>query len=77
VRVLAGLLRIADALDRGHTQGVADLRVDAGDRTLVIHGTAPDGGDLEHWAAEARRGLLEKALGRRILFDLRPPPGTP
>lgn len=72
VRVLAGVLRIADALDRGHTQGVGDLRVDVGDRTLVIHGIAPDGGDLEHWAAEARRGLLEKALGRRILFDLRP-----
>jgi exopolyphosphatase/guanosine-5'-triphosphate,3'-diphosphate pyrophosphatase len=66
VEVLAGCLRIADALDRSHRQQVrlANARL-RGDR-LTLACEAPSDWALEAWGAESRKGLLESALGLQI-----------
>ncbi len=70
VRVLAGVLRVADALDRSHAQALSDLSVSVEGDHIEVRAVAPDGGDLEHWSAEERRGMLERALDRPIRFDI-------
>ncbi|MGH9243705.1 MAG: exopolyphosphatase [Acidimicrobiales bacterium] len=69
VRIVAGILRVAIALDRSRQGIVRDVRVegpasDEGSSPLVIvldtAGTDPS---LEVYTAEQRKGLLEEALG--------------
>ena len=68
VRRLSALLRVADGLDRGHTNAVGDVVVDAPhDGRLRVEGGAahPEAPlDLELWGAERKAGLLAKLLGR-------------
>jgi exopolyphosphatase / guanosine-5'-triphosphate,3'-diphosphate pyrophosphatase len=68
VRTLAGMLRVAIGLDRNHGARVHSLRCDISDEQLVVRVTAQPGEDiaLELYAADARKGLLEAALGRAI-----------
>lgn len=66
VRKLGGLLRLADALDASHRQFVRSLDVSVEPTTIRIDVHIRTGGDLEHWAAAARRDLLEEALGRSV-----------
>lgn len=71
VRRLAGLLRVADGLDRGHTAVVerVDAEVDPARCQIRI---APKmiGADLslEVWGASRKADVLAKCLGREILF---------
>jgi len=67
VRLLAALLRIAEYLDRGHTQAVAHvaLRRD-GPRALVLEVQPARDWHLERWRLEDRRETLEKVLGREL-----------
>jgi exopolyphosphatase/guanosine-5'-triphosphate,3'-diphosphate pyrophosphatase len=70
VRVLAGLLRIAVGLDRTREGLVRDLRVDVDDgkhgpiRVFIDVGERD--AELELYSAEARKDLLEDALGRPV-----------
>jgi len=68
VRTLAGLLRVAIGLDRTHSAAVAGIDVTADGDDLTIALRPADGADvgLERYAADARRGLLEHALGCRV-----------
>jgi exopolyphosphatase/guanosine-5'-triphosphate,3'-diphosphate pyrophosphatase len=74
VTALAALLRIADALDREHTQNVARIDVaDDGTATAVtVHGR----GDmvLESWAVGQKAGLYERTFRRRLELRLVPAP---
>ncbi len=70
VRVLAGLLRIAIGLDRGHRQVVKSLRVFNSGGLLTIEPVATDEGadlDLQLYAANERSGLLADALGVDVI----------
>jgi exopolyphosphatase/guanosine-5'-triphosphate,3'-diphosphate pyrophosphatase len=58
---LAAILRVADALDRGHEERIRDLRVEIGEEDLDIYAAAS--GDL----AVERDALLRKAT---LLVDL-------
>jgi exopolyphosphatase/guanosine-5'-triphosphate,3'-diphosphate pyrophosphatase len=70
VRVLAGLLRLGIALDRGHRRAVRGVRVrsDSQSGRLLVEAVAddPDAAALELYTAEATKGLAEQALGRPI-----------
>ncbi len=68
VRTLAGLLRVAIALDRSHEARVADVRAVRRGEELVIEVVPADGADvaLELYAAGERRGLLEETLGYEV-----------
>jgi len=71
VRVLAGMLRIAFALDRTRAGVVESVDVvDHGKRLELLVDVKGDAG-LELYTADARKGLLEQALGREITLTTR------
>lgn len=72
VRVLAGLLRIADGLDRSHSQPIADLRVDTTRGTVQIRALAHLDADLEQWEVDQRVDLLAEVLGRPVTVVVQP-----
>lgn len=70
VRKLASILRVGDALDRGHRSKVRTLGVEATETEVII---APKGaGDLalEVWTARRKAELFEKTFSRTIRFEL-------
>jgi exopolyphosphatase/guanosine-5'-triphosphate,3'-diphosphate pyrophosphatase len=73
VRVLSGMLRIAFALDRTRSGAVSGLVVEpAADRSSVAIELDTEGdASLELYTADARKGLLEQALGTQITFSTR------
>jgi exopolyphosphatase/guanosine-5'-triphosphate,3'-diphosphate pyrophosphatase len=70
VQILAGLLRVAIALDRSHKGRVERIVVSAkqDEDEVVIAVQQRDGfdADLEVQTAEDRKGLLEEVLQRRV-----------
>lgn len=68
VRVLAGLLRVAIALDRTHAGLVEDLTTRPAGRTVVVEVRPRPGADLslELFTAEERKDLLEAVLDRPV-----------
>jgi len=74
VRVLAGIVRVAIALDRSHAGHVAFVTVDAGvnEDSIGINLVANGDSDpvLERQTAEERKGLLEDVLARRVDFTV-------
>jgi len=70
VRVLSGILRLADGLDRSHHQFVQKLVVEERSGTLHIHLTTAGDAELEVWGARRKGTLLERVLERPIEFHL-------
>lgn len=66
VEVLAGILRVADGLDRSHFGVVERLTVTADGRTVDIDAQVHGPAELEIWFASQRSGLLQDALHRTI-----------
>jgi exopolyphosphatase / guanosine-5'-triphosphate,3'-diphosphate pyrophosphatase len=62
VRILAGFLRVADALDRSHRQVVRRLVASERSGTLRIRAEAKGDCELETWGVERRTQLLAEAL---------------
>jgi exopolyphosphatase/guanosine-5'-triphosphate,3'-diphosphate pyrophosphatase len=65
VAVLAGLLRVADALDRSHKQPVRRLAVSERGDVLRIQAEARGDCELELWGVAGRLSLFEETLGVR------------
>ncbi len=68
VRVLAALLRVADALDRTHFSAVQTVNVKIG-QTLRIVATVSGDAAMEIWSASQRTDLLEQVFRRRVQFS--------
>lgn len=67
VCALAGILRIAEGLDRRHQQLVPSVRAVVSDRSIDIYLTAPSvHPDIELWGAERRKELMEQTFGRGV-----------
>ncbi len=68
VRALAALLRVAIGLDRSYERRVATVRCGDDGEHLTIELVPAGEGDiaLEHYAADARKALLEEVLDRLI-----------
>jgi exopolyphosphatase/guanosine-5'-triphosphate,3'-diphosphate pyrophosphatase len=68
VRTLAGLLRVAIALDRAHTGSARSVQVRDGRGGIGIEVFGAAGADLslELYSAQERKGLLEEVLGTRV-----------
>jgi len=70
VRTLAALVRLAEGLDRSHSQAVAAVDfVPRGDDYLVRLRQAGDA-ELELWAAQRHAAALEDVLGRPLRFEV-------
>jgi exopolyphosphatase/guanosine-5'-triphosphate,3'-diphosphate pyrophosphatase len=72
VRLLSGLLRVADALDRSHRQVVRGLQ--ATERRDTVRLQLQVSGDcaLELWGIPRRAALLEEVLGVTVKVDVTP-----
>jgi len=70
VRKLASILRIADALDRGHRSKVRMIDVDTSNGKIVM--TPKGAGDLalEVWTARRKAALFEKTFETQVQFEL-------
>jgi len=66
VAMLGAILRLADGLDRGHTDAVHDLDVWSEDDRLVVFVDCPFGCSVEEWAGEKKGRFLGDVLGLRV-----------
>jgi len=69
VRHLAGILRVADGLDRTHTQAVSGVRCQVSGRRARLEVLAPRSPRVELWDAERKAGLFEKAFGASLRLE--------
>jgi exopolyphosphatase/guanosine-5'-triphosphate,3'-diphosphate pyrophosphatase len=72
VRILAGLLRLADALDRSHRGVVKALSVHEGRGELRLRCETDGDAGLEQWAARRRLELLAQTLERPLGLEFAP-----
>ncbi|MGI8757932.1 MAG: Ppx/GppA phosphatase family protein [Acidimicrobiales bacterium] len=70
VRTLAGILRVAIALDRTHSNLVAELAAHGSPAGVVVNLVVRGDPSLELYTAEERKGLLESALGTEVRFEV-------
>ena len=70
-RALSAILRLAEGLDRSHSQPLAGVDVhDRGDDVLVQLRTSGDA-ELELWAAHRHVIPFERMLGKPVRFEIR------
>jgi exopolyphosphatase/guanosine-5'-triphosphate,3'-diphosphate pyrophosphatase len=70
VRTLAGLLRIADGLDRSHTKAVRDVVCRITPLRVKLALRPAPGADLtlDIWGAQRKKALLEELFGRTVVL---------
>lgn len=66
VRVLSGILRLADGLDRSHHQFVSGVEIEEREGVLHFNVVAQGDAELEVWGARRKGKLLERELGKPI-----------
>jgi exopolyphosphatase / guanosine-5'-triphosphate,3'-diphosphate pyrophosphatase len=71
-RILTGLLRIADGLDRSRHQIVTDIQVSSNPSLILFRLSTRLDPELEIWGARRKRGVLEATLGRDVEFTAHP-----
>jgi exopolyphosphatase/guanosine-5'-triphosphate,3'-diphosphate pyrophosphatase len=70
VRTMAGILRLAAALDRTYAERVRSVSCALDGKDLVVRVDAgAEDVELELYTAETRKGLLEQALGREVRIE--------
>ncbi len=67
VTVLGALLRLADGLDRSHTNAVRNLDVQSDGNRLIVAVDCPLGCSSEIWAGEKKGRFLGDVLGLQIV----------
>jgi putative phosphoesterase len=72
VNLLAGMLRVADGLDRSHTDAIADVTCEITSRDIVIHALTRGRADDELRAAMKKSDLMAQAFHRRVKITLHP-----
>ena len=68
VAKMAGVLRLALALDRTHQQQVRDLRANVGDRRVEVAVQTTGDAEVDLWAARRKVDLFERVFGRPVYF---------
>ena len=69
-RILAGILRVADGLDRTHTCAVQSITCDVSGNDILIQYKAASPSPFEMEAARKKSDLLQQALGKNIQFKM-------
>lgn len=71
VWLLAGILRIAEGLDRRQIQNVEDVELSYDENKLKIKiiENGSETPDIEVWGADRRKAMLEEALNLEIIFE--------
>jgi exopolyphosphatase/guanosine-5'-triphosphate,3'-diphosphate pyrophosphatase len=68
VRVGASLLRLADGLERSHSNVVSSVSCSISGRKVNVRIKARGDAELEIWGARRKRELFEETFGREIIF---------
>ena len=68
VRLLAGILRIADNLDRGHRNIVLDVHVEISNKRITLDVISKEPADIEIASASAQTQMLSIVLEMEILI---------
>jgi exopolyphosphatase / guanosine-5'-triphosphate,3'-diphosphate pyrophosphatase len=66
VRALAGILRVADGLDRSHYQNVQTLGAEVTGNKVILHISTQGDPELEIWGAMRKRELFERLMKRAL-----------
>lgn len=66
---LTAILRIADALDRGHSQEYSDVKISVNQDLLNIHSNTARNTVLEKLALDEKSGLFESVFGYKVLLS--------
>jgi exopolyphosphatase/guanosine-5'-triphosphate,3'-diphosphate pyrophosphatase len=66
---MVSILRVADALDRGHSQRIKNIRVERKGETLILHTEGGQDLSLELVGMEEKGGLFQDVFGYRVLLD--------
>lgn len=72
VKILAGILRLSEGIDRRRKQYVKDIDIKIKNRTVVIKlipANSEQPPDIEVWGANRRIQLLEESLGIEIIIE--------
>jgi exopolyphosphatase/guanosine-5'-triphosphate,3'-diphosphate pyrophosphatase len=69
VRVLGGILRVADGLDRSHFQNVQRMDVAVADDQITLWIQPETDPELEIWGAMRKRHLFEEMMGRNLVIE--------
>jgi exopolyphosphatase/guanosine-5'-triphosphate,3'-diphosphate pyrophosphatase len=69
VRHLSGILRVADGLDRTHTQAVTSVDCEIKRKSIRMSVTADAPPQVEMWDANRKAGLFEQVFGRRLKLE--------
>jgi exopolyphosphatase / guanosine-5'-triphosphate,3'-diphosphate pyrophosphatase len=70
VRALSAMVRLAEGLDRSHSQAVTGVDVFPRGDDYLLRLRATEDAELELWAALRHAAPLEKMLGRPIRFEV-------
>jgi len=66
---MASILRVADALDRGHTQQVKKITVERRSETVVVHVDKVYDLSLELMGIEEKGGLFQDVFGYKVILN--------
>ena len=69
---LAAILRLADALDRGHNQKFAKIEIDLADNELIVTGETARDTTLEEWTFGYKSEFFTEVFGLRCTFRKKP-----
>jgi len=69
VRKLAALLRIADGLDRSHTQNIQNLDCKIGDHSITISFSSFHNPFEELYAVRKKASLFEEVFHKKLMFQ--------
>lgn len=69
VDVLSGILRLANGLERGHRQNIESISTEVRGEHIIVRLAARFDPDIEIWAADQLKSLLENVLKKTIVIQ--------
>lgn len=66
IKKLAGILRVADGLDRSHYQNVRELEIANKKKSILLCIRTEGEPELEIWGAKTKSDLLKKVTGKKV-----------
>ncbi|NUO81680.1 HD domain-containing protein [candidate division KSB1 bacterium] len=68
VRKLAAILRVADGLDRSHSQRIEVINCERFDKKTLLHLVARQDLGIEIWGAQQKAGLFEEVFQTKLVY---------
>jgi exopolyphosphatase/guanosine-5'-triphosphate,3'-diphosphate pyrophosphatase len=66
---MASILRVADALDRGHSQQIKEITVERRPETVVLHVDRVYDLSLEQMSIEEKGGMFQDVFGCKVILN--------